>query len=229
MLGEDIGEDIGMEFGVKKCAVVILKKGKLVKFDGIHLPNQEIMKEVDDNGYTYLGILGFDEINEHEMKNKVAADYERRLRLILKSKLNGKNKIQAINTWAVALLRYGAGIINWKVDELKKMDRTTRKTLRMYGALHPKSDINRLYLKRKHGGRGLISIETCIRSEENNLGLYVRESNEMLLKGVKKSVLSKLKILWKKKTSRKTAKMSLKINGTRRESMDSLFVKCLKK
>ena len=50
-------EDIGMEFGLKKCGVVILKKGKLVKFDEIHLPNQEIMKAVDENGYTYLGIL----------------------------------------------------------------------------------------------------------------------------------------------------------------------------
>ena len=39
-------EDIGMEFGLKKCEVVILKKGKLVKFDGIYLPNQEVMKEV---------------------------------------------------------------------------------------------------------------------------------------------------------------------------------------
>ena len=133
-------ENIGMEFGLKKCGVVILKKGKLVKFDGIHLPNQEIMKEVDENGYTYLGILELDEIKEHEMKIKVTAEYKRRLRLILKSKLNGKNKIQAINTWAVALLRYGAGIINWKVDELKKMDRTTRKTLTMYGFLHAKSE-----------------------------------------------------------------------------------------
>ena len=105
----------------------------------------------------------------------------------------------------------------------------TRKTLTMYGALHPKSDIDRLYLKRKHGGRGLISIETCVRLEENNLGLYVRESNEILLKGIKKLVLSKLKILWKKKTSRKIAKMSLKINGMKRECMDSLSVKCLKK
>ena len=103
-------EDISMEFGLKKCGVVILKKGKLVKFDGIHLPNQEIRKEVDENGYTYLCILELDEIKEHEMKNKVTAEYKRRL--ILKSKLNGKNKIQAINTWAVALLRYGAGIIN---------------------------------------------------------------------------------------------------------------------
>ena len=96
-------EDIGMEFGLKKCGVVILKKGKLVKFDGIHLPNQEIMKEVDENGYTYLGIL---EIKEHEMKIKITTEYKRRLRLILKSKLNGKNKIQAINTWTVALLSW---------------------------------------------------------------------------------------------------------------------------
>ena len=50
-------EDIDMEFGLKKRGVVILKKGKLVKFDGIHLPNQGIMKAVDENGYTYLGIL----------------------------------------------------------------------------------------------------------------------------------------------------------------------------
>ena len=133
-------EDIGMEFGLKKCGVVILKKGKLVKFDGIHLPNQEIMKEVDENGYTYLGILELDEIKEDKMKIKVTAEYKWRLRLILKSKLNGNNKIQAINTCVVALLRYGAGIINWKVDELKKMDTTTRKTLMVYGDLHPKSD-----------------------------------------------------------------------------------------
>ena len=166
-------EDIGMEFGLKKCGVVILKKGKLVKFDGIHLPNQEIMKKVVENGYTYLGILVLDEIKEHKMKIKVTVGYKKRLRLILKSKLNGKNKIQAINIWALALLRYGTGIINWKVDELEKMDRTTRKTLTMYGVLHPKIDIDRLYLNRKHRGRGLISIEMCVRLEENNLGLYV--------------------------------------------------------
>ena len=123
-----------------------LKKEKLLKFDEIHLPNQEKIKEEDENGYTYFGIPGLDKIKEHKMKIKVAAEYKRRLRLILKSKLNGKNKIEAINTWAVALLRYGTGIINWKVDELKKMDRKTKKTLTIYGALHPKSDIDRLYL-----------------------------------------------------------------------------------
>ena len=136
------------------------------------------------------------------MKNKVTAEYKRKLRLILKSKLNGKNKI---NTWAVALLRHAAGIINWKIEELKKMDRTKRKTLTMYGSLHPKSDIDRLYLKLKHAGRGLISIETCLRLEQNNLGLYVRESNEMVLKGVKKVGIVKTENLMEKENFKKNS------------------------
>ena len=79
-------------YGIK-CGVAILKKGILVEFDGIHLPNQEIMEEVDENVYTYLGILELDEIKEHEMKIKVTAEYKRRLRLILRSKLTGKENI----------------------------------------------------------------------------------------------------------------------------------------
>ena len=31
-----LSEVIGIEFDLKKCGVVILKKGKRVKFDGIH-------------------------------------------------------------------------------------------------------------------------------------------------------------------------------------------------
>ena len=52
-----------------------------------------------------ITFLELDEIKEHEMKIKVTAEYKRRLKLILKFKLNGKNKVQAINTWAVTLLR----------------------------------------------------------------------------------------------------------------------------
>ena len=32
----------------------------------------------------------------------------------------------------------------------------------MYEALHPKPDIDRLYIARKEGVRGLISIEDCV-------------------------------------------------------------------
>ena len=55
----------------------------------------------------------------------------------------------------------------------------------MHGALHPKSDVRRVYLSRDMGGRGLISCEGCIRMEQNNLGWYVKNSIEPLIEGAK--------------------------------------------
>ena len=55
----------------------------------------------------------------------------------------------------------------------------------MHGALHPKSDVPRVYLSRDMGGRGLISCEGCIRMEQNNLGWYVKNSIEPLIEGAK--------------------------------------------
>ena len=55
----------------------------------------------------------------------------------------------------------------------------------MHGVLHPKSDVDRVYLSREMGGRRLISCEGCIRMEENNLGWYVRNLVEPLIEGVK--------------------------------------------
>ena len=176
--------DIGMEFGLKKCGILVMKRGKVVRCEGITLPNGEIMKEVEKQGYTYLGIIELDKIKEKEMKEKTIKEYKRRLRLVLKSKLNGKNKITAINTWAVAIFRYGAGILYWKESELKEIDRKSRKTMTMYGALHLKSDVDRLYIKRKEGGRGLISVERCVSDEGNSFGFYVANSEDNLIKGV---------------------------------------------
>ena len=57
----------------------------------------------------------------------------------------------------------------------------------IYGALHPKSDVDRIYLSRKRGGRGLIGCEGCVKSEVNGLGWYMRSSGELLLGEVRKS------------------------------------------
>ena len=104
--------------------------------------------------------------------------------MVLKSKLNGKNKITAINAWAVDLFRYGAAILLWKESELKDVGRKSRKTMTMYGALHPRSDVDRLHIKRKEDFRGLMSVELCVREEENSLVFYVAKSEVNLIKGV---------------------------------------------
>ena len=58
-----------------------------------------------------VGILEYNKIKESEMKENLWREYMR-TKLIMKSRLNGKNKM-AINTRAVSLMRYGAGIVKW--------------------------------------------------------------------------------------------------------------------
>ena len=87
----------------------------------------------------------------------------------------------AVNTWTAFIMGYGAGILKWNTDELKSLGITTRKFTEMHGVLHRKSDIDRLYLSRKMGGRGLITCEGCIRMEENSLRWCVRNSVEPLI------------------------------------------------
>ena len=79
----------------------------------------------------------------------------------------------AANTWAVAILRYSAGVVEWKTDEQKVLDRKTRKIITLYGALDPKRDADSVYVTREKGGRGLISCEMCTKAEENNLAWYM--------------------------------------------------------
>ena len=166
-----LSEYTGMEFGIKKCGVLVFKRQKVdkAKSRGLNLPNGKLMKTIDEEGYKYLGILEYDKVKEGEMKTEFVSEYKRRLRLILRSKLNGKNKIKAINSCAVAIMRYGAGVLEWRFDELKELDRKTRKLLTIHKGLHPKTDVDRLYVSRKEGGRGLMSCESTIGSDENNL------------------------------------------------------------
>ena len=51
----------------------------------------------------------------------------------------------------------------------------------IHGALHPKSDVDRLYIPRKEGGRGLISIEDCVELAIRGLEVYVHGSEEKLI------------------------------------------------
>jgi len=84
--------------------------------------------------------------------------------MILKSELNARNKITATGALAVPVLRNSFGVINWRIEEMKKIGRKSRKMLTMYKMLRPKADIDRLYVKRKEGGRGLVQIEAAYKA-----------------------------------------------------------------
>ena len=53
------------------------------------------------------------------------------------------------------------------------------------GALHPKSDVDKLYIPRNEGGRGLISIDDCVELAIKGLEVYVHWSEERLIQAAR--------------------------------------------
>ena len=75
-------QDIGMEFVIKKCGVIIMNRGKVKSTDRIELPSGEKIREIEAEGYKYLGILEYDRIKGQEMKDKFRNEYFRKAKLI---------------------------------------------------------------------------------------------------------------------------------------------------
>ena len=155
--------------------------------------------KADKKGYKYLGILEMYYIFQEKMKEKVQKEHYKRVRVLLKCKLNGENVINAINIWAVATVWYGDGITNWNKGELDKIDQQTRKLLNMHRGLHPRFSIDRLYLPRAQGGRGLLSVKDCVELGRSNLFDYAANNNERILKVAAKKLQLRSNIDGKKK------------------------------
>ena len=132
-----------------------MKIGKRHLTDGMEQPNLDKFRTLGEKGTNkYLGILEADTIKQVEMKDKIQKEYRRRTRKLLETKLSRRN-IKRINTWAVLLVRYSGLFLNWTRDELKQKDQRARKLMTMHKAFHPRDDVDRLYVSRKEGGRGI--------------------------------------------------------------------------
>ena len=51
----------------------------------------------------------------------------------------------------------------------------------MHNVLHPKSNVDRLYIPRKEGGRGLQGVEEAVKVTNLGLENYEKDSRERLL------------------------------------------------
>ena len=80
------------------------------------------------------------------MKQHLSREYRRWVRKILSTQLYGNHTIQAVNSFAVPLLRYSAGLIHWTKEELYQLDVGTRKLMCLHHVFSMNSDIDRLYV-----------------------------------------------------------------------------------
>ena len=117
-----------MQFGINKCAMLLMKKGKIVNPDGIKLTNDKVIKLLEEGeSYSYLAVLEANEMMVNEMMNKVKKVYYRRVRKVLETKFNSGNVLKAINTWVVLVVRYSAAFLVFSRIQRDEIDRKTRK------------------------------------------------------------------------------------------------------
>ena len=195
-------DDIGMTFGLDKCAKATFKRGKLTQTTSLELDRSTIIKDLEQEElYKYLGVNESDGIQHSQMKEKLRKECYRRVRAILKTELNSANRIEAINTLAIPVVTYSFNIINWTISDIKKIDVKIRKLMTCNRMHHPKADVDRLYIPRKEGGRGMIQLELSLKTTTIGLQKYLETSTDWMLQLVniheqgKKCIQSRKKVI----------------------------------
>ena len=83
-----VAEDMPMEFGIPKCAILLMKRGKVFQSEEIMLPGNKKMRSlnVDENeNYKYLGVLEAGDVKHSKMKDRIQKEYFRTVKTILNS------------------------------------------------------------------------------------------------------------------------------------------------
>ncbi|KAJ8024905.1 hypothetical protein HOLleu_34958 [Holothuria leucospilota] len=178
--------DVSMEFGLDKCTRQITHRGKVKLTEGLQMSIGKINDVQLGEGYKYLGILQNMENMQKEAKTNATITYKKRLRQVIQSKLNGQFKMQAINSYALPVITYTAGITDWNKNELEELDHKTRKIVTMHGALHPRADIHRMYLPRNCGGRDLQEVRPTVDLECAGITKYIhtKKGEDLLINAV---------------------------------------------
>ncbi|KAL0839729.1 hypothetical protein ABMA28_016372 [Loxostege sticticalis] len=178
---ENFSRDIKMNFGVDKCKILSVNKGK-IELHRYTLQNNEIIDALEENNtYKYLGFHQAKQINQKQTKTDLITKFHRRLDLIFRSELNSKNTVKAVNTFAIPVLTYSFGIVHWSQTDLKKLQRSVHTKLTKNRKHHPKSCVQRLTLPRQEGGRGFIDIQNLHNKQISTLRKFFHTKSQISL------------------------------------------------
>ncbi|KAJ0176683.1 hypothetical protein K1T71_007862 [Dendrolimus kikuchii] len=183
---QQFSNDIDMEFGVDKCKILSVTRGEVNNFTYALSSGEKIEPMDAHTTYKYLGFEQSRKIKHKDTKSILIKKFNHRLNLLLKSELNSKNTIKAVNTFAIPILTYSFGIINWSKTDLNKLQRMINTTMTKHRKHHPKSAIERLVLPRQEGGRGIIDINNLHNKQITTLRnyFYGKAEHSSLHKGV---------------------------------------------
>jgi hypothetical protein len=86
--------------------------------------------------------------------------------------------MRAINTFAIPVLSYSFGVIDWTINQIEEINKNTRGILIRKGVHVKGSSTERIYMKRNEGGRGLINLISMHDNIRTKLINKMKERND---------------------------------------------------
>ena len=185
--------DTGACYGISKCAEIVFEHGRMVKGDGLNIL-EERMRALDsdeNDTYKFLGVEQAEGIKVKEVLVRVKAEMQNRLRTLLNAELYDKNLIRAINNEVMPVAAYVMNVCNLLKGELEELDQMIKRELRSNNMLGRQSSEERLYLKRKVGGRELKSLRVVYTETKIRVACYMAASESRWIKVAWKQEKSK--------------------------------------
>ncbi|XP_029655879.1 uncharacterized protein LOC115229710 [Octopus sinensis] len=120
----------------------------------------DLVKVLEDHeGYKYLGITESPKsLILPETKIQIIEGVRKRAAMLCKTYLNARNLFHALNEYAISLLNYYVGIVEFEPQEYDDMDCIIRRVLRENHVHVLAANKERLYLPRAQFGRGLCGV-----------------------------------------------------------------------
>ena len=165
----------------------------MVKGEGLNIL-EERMRALDpdeNDTYKFLGVEQAEGIKVKEVLVRVKAEMQNRLRTLLNAELYDKNLIRAINNKVMPVAAYVMNVCNLSKGELEELDQMIKRELRSNNMLGRQSSEERLYLKRKVGGRGLKSLRVVYTETKIRVACYMAASDSRWIKVAWKQEKSK--------------------------------------
>lgn len=175
-IAERFSDDIRMKFGLDKCAKLIALKGKSKTY--ADLQEEHEIKYLNKEMYKYLGYEQNLTVDQRNSKDTAEKKTMQRVRKLLGTQLTGGNMMKAINTWAIPVITYTFGILKWSATDLESLNRKIRTAMTENRAHHPRACIERLYLPRTMGGRGLADLKVLHDKQVNGLRKFFHKKRE---------------------------------------------------
>ena len=117
---------------------------------------------------------------------KAEKEVIRRVSVILDTPMSDKNKIDAINTFALPVITFFMPVIYFSQDYLNEVDMKIKRLLTERGARHPQHLNSLLYASRSIGGRGLKQIASVFKETKIKTALRLATSANLKLQAVAK-------------------------------------------